>query len=489
MLEDDLSINSINFDDYDFLDFGCSAGKSIIFGQNKFGGKRGIGIDIDLEKVKQARHYLSAEGLDEHTVICEDINNLPDYNLSSRKRFTTCIHFLEHVNGISMAENIIKSAIALSEEFVFISQPFCDKDSELFGMGFKTYYSDWSDHINLMTSYDFYKICRNLKYEGLISDFIIFGTERITSSNSSYIHPLTSLSNQHDYDSNIHPQKKEDVEFRGLFKDVNVFLILDENFYVEDAMTVINKDFGIIYDSCDNAGHKEELSLDDCDFVDIGFGNGNSLNFGIQKFGGSAALGIEKDPKRIDQVMLKMGDFKHGFSYHKLLCEDVFNIDTKSSEYYGKFRFATCINMVEELGGVDELRKLISLASDMCTDFLFISHVNNDYDDYLSEYGLRTSTRVKSYNKLFLTSDDYNTFLGELKDNGLIADYIILKRKLILDSSSPNIFALEGDSKNFVEFDELYINMDVFVFFDEDVDSIPLLKHLSGEKKVLYSTK
>ncbi len=40
---------------YDFVDFGCSSGDSIAFGKNHLGGHRGLGRDINPNKVGAAR--------------------------------------------------------------------------------------------------------------------------------------------------------------------------------------------------------------------------------------------------------------------------------------------------------------------------------------------------------------------------------------------------------------------------------------------------
>jgi hypothetical protein len=39
---------------FDFVDFGCSAGGSIVWAARKFGGRRGLGVDINPGKVRFA---------------------------------------------------------------------------------------------------------------------------------------------------------------------------------------------------------------------------------------------------------------------------------------------------------------------------------------------------------------------------------------------------------------------------------------------------
>lgn len=73
--------------------------------------------------------------------------------------------------------------------------------------GLKTYYSDWTAHNSILTSYDFYRLCQFEKDQGNIKDFIIFAVVPIKSSADSFIHPISSKYNSHDYDSSRHPQK------------------------------------------------------------------------------------------------------------------------------------------------------------------------------------------------------------------------------------------------------------------------------------------
>lgn len=57
--EEDIIAKQVeNFQDYDFLDFGCSQGASLRFGVNTLRGTRGIGFDIDPQKVEEANELL-----------------------------------------------------------------------------------------------------------------------------------------------------------------------------------------------------------------------------------------------------------------------------------------------------------------------------------------------------------------------------------------------------------------------------------------------
>lgn len=490
MKDEDYKLNSLNLEEYDYIDFGCSKGESIKYGQEKFNGKKGIGIDIDIEKVKMARHNIKTSDKisDCHTAVCEDITKLAGHDLTSKVRFTTAIHFLEHLNGIDDAEKIIESAVNISEEFIYIIQPFSDMDSKLFNMGLKTYYSDWTGHKNLMTSYDFYKICRKLYKKNSIKDFIIFATEKIPDSSSSFIHPLDSPVNQHSYDEKIHPPKDDTIKFDGLYKDINVFIILNDNVNFEKSISTINKHYSIIYDSRITMEKLNEIKISDCDFLDIGFGNGNSLKYAVEKFGGKIGLGIEKDENRILQVKERIENSKEEFGHYKLISKNVFDLDSKNEEYYKQFKLSTTINVIEEFNSIDELEKFIKILSDFCTDFSFISHVTNEYDNYLESIGFQTSLRADKHNHLFMTSDEYVKLLSKLKDENIICDFAIFKRNKILDTSHQNICPINNKT-DVRELEDFYINLDIFIAYTDKLDIINLTRHLKGESIMIYSSQ
>lgn len=194
----------------DFIDFGCSKGGSIDFAQRRFGGLRGLGIDIDEDKVKQTR----AAG---YNAIKYDIKSIPDNKLV---RFTIMSHMLEHVPLLSDVKDFIRKACNISNEFVYIQQPFFDSDSYLFERGLKLFWSDWSGHPNRMTSLELWVLLRDLKNEGLPIEFSIYAYKSIEDSHNSAIHPLSSQINQHAYEINKYQEKPEVIFSNNVFHDL-----------------------------------------------------------------------------------------------------------------------------------------------------------------------------------------------------------------------------------------------------------------------------
>lgn len=246
------SLEEIDIKNYDFLDFGCSVGMSLAFGVKYLNGHNGIGIDIDEKKIRIANENLKHTDKfnGNHTAVCFDVLNADKYDQFENKfRFTSCIHFLEHLNSNRDVEVAIRCAVKFSRDFVYIIQPNMDQDILLFKNGFKTYFSDWSGHTNLVTSYEFFKILNKIKEEKLIGDYIIFNNKKIENSNSPIIHPLNSPEDQHEYNKNIHPPKKMNVKFNGVYEEIGVFIIKKENFDADIYLKKISTDYKIIYDS------------------------------------------------------------------------------------------------------------------------------------------------------------------------------------------------------------------------------------------------
>lgn len=185
-------------DQFDFVDFGCSMGGSIEKAARDFGATRGLGIDIDPDKVAATRK----QG---HDAIEGDLTNL---KIGTKKvSFAILSHFLEHLSSLKAAERCLHSAVHLARDFVYVAQPYFDADGYLFSKSLKLYWSDWHGHPNKMTTLDFQCILRDFVHKGLIRDFAIFGYGPIRNIRNKAIHPLCSPMDQGPYDASLHAAK------------------------------------------------------------------------------------------------------------------------------------------------------------------------------------------------------------------------------------------------------------------------------------------
>lgn len=197
--------SSPSFEGYDFVDFGCSSGGSMRFAQGKLGGIRGVGLDIDQNKVNASRRA----GFDAQVA---DVTRI-DPNTTGTVRFVTMMHFLEHLYSLEMAQQCIRTACSIADEFVFIRQPFFDADEYLERLGFRLYWSHWHGHRNHMKAGDFQELLDDLLAQGKIRRFILFNRAIIPDSDDPCVHPLSSPINQPKWEAGKH-DPKEYTQFR-----------------------------------------------------------------------------------------------------------------------------------------------------------------------------------------------------------------------------------------------------------------------------------
>ena len=296
--------------------------------------------------------------------------------------------------------------------------------------------------------------------------------------------------NQHDYDKNIHPSKDNNIIFEDLYRDIGVLLIIDETIPIDYYYNKILGDKKIIYDSRNDSNLKiKEVGISDCDFVDIGCGNGDSLCFGVEKFGGKYGLGIDKNKDKLLQTIERLKSHNITMGLHKLEL-DILLLDTKDEDYYKNFRFTTCINVMQEFENISEVKHVINKFVDLSNEFIYITHENNDYNDYLNSEGLRKLHTRLPWNKILLTSTDYINILTQLKDDDKISNFKIYSRKPILDSSDNIIESLyEDKDKEIKELNDVYDSIDVVIALNDEVSIEELSKKITGEKKLIYSSK
>jgi hypothetical protein len=211
----DKLIRTISENQIEFFDFGCSQGKSIAYCRKHFAKYgNGLGIDIDPAKVEKAR----CNGFE---AFCVDILKLPDQKIV---RFTSMIHFLEHLNSFMVARLILRKAARVSRDFIWIRLPYFDADGFLFRESLKCYWSDWGGHQYCMSTLELFRICRELREDGLIAEFDIGWNDRIRNSGRAEILPASSPKNQHSYDYKKHGEKSDIVFDFPVYRELRALL-------------------------------------------------------------------------------------------------------------------------------------------------------------------------------------------------------------------------------------------------------------------------
>ncbi|MFO0687838.1 MAG: class I SAM-dependent methyltransferase [Myxococcota bacterium] len=163
----------LDLEPYDFLDYGCSDGRSLELAVHGLGGVRGLGLDSSTEKVEQAK----TRG---HDAIEVDATRMPKCRGSVA--FAILSHFLEHLPGVRDASRCLRHAIGVSQRFVYVQQPWFDSDFHLFRRGLKLYWSNWTGHTNRMTTLAFHSILQPLVRQSRLARYCLYGRDRIASS-------------------------------------------------------------------------------------------------------------------------------------------------------------------------------------------------------------------------------------------------------------------------------------------------------------------
>lgn len=206
---------TIDLSPYDFVDFGCSVGSSMAFAQRAFGGKSPIGIDIDPKKVAKTRDA-------GFQAVVADATQPERFR--GRVRFAVLSHFLEHLPDYRTVSRALRTAIHISEDFVFIRQPWFDADGVLFRHGLKFYWSDWHGHPMTLTTLQMYRIIRQHLDNGNIVRATIFGNTPVTDSDDVCVVPLSAPIDTGKYNLDVHGPKVSPPLKLDAFREVIVVL-------------------------------------------------------------------------------------------------------------------------------------------------------------------------------------------------------------------------------------------------------------------------
>jgi SAM-dependent methyltransferase len=171
------SLSSVDWDLYDFVDLGCSNGGSIWHGMKRFGGQRGIGIDIDPRKVQNTRDA-GFEAV---------VADARDLDLERRVSFITMLDFFEHLPDAWTVEQIIAAAARSARDFLYIKHPSFEGQELSEHQGVRQYWWDWHGHTAHIRVADY---CSMFDRLGLRQYFIRY-VERIDDSTHPSIIPTS----------------------------------------------------------------------------------------------------------------------------------------------------------------------------------------------------------------------------------------------------------------------------------------------------------
>lgn len=208
---------TIDLSAYDFVDFGCSVGGSMAFAKKAFNGGLPVGIDIDEKKVARTKEA----GFD---AVLADATNPEQFR--NNVRFSILSHFLEHLPDYDTVTRAIRTAVQISDEFVFIRQPWFDSDGDLFRNGLKFYWSDWHGHPMTLTALQMYRIARDHLNSAKIARATIYGNTPVVDTDDECVVPLSVSIDTGKYDRDAHGPKPSPAIQLNAYKELVVVLAI-----------------------------------------------------------------------------------------------------------------------------------------------------------------------------------------------------------------------------------------------------------------------
>jgi hypothetical protein len=206
------TLTEVRWQDYDFIDLGSSKGGSIAFCTKRFGASRGLGVDLDPNKVEETRR----SGAD---AVLADAAQL---DVSKKVRFVSMLDFLEHLPSLEIAEAVIAQAAEAATDFLFIRHPSFEGEGLIELLGVRQYWWHWSGHTCHLRVSDYCSIFERLG----LGQFSIRYKERVDSTDHPSLLPLSAPINSHAYDPELHDPKPSQVLPWPIWRSQVIFIAL-----------------------------------------------------------------------------------------------------------------------------------------------------------------------------------------------------------------------------------------------------------------------
>jgi hypothetical protein len=187
------------------LDIGCGDGRSTVALASR------LGITGDVVGIDKVATRLPADNEASNVTFATfDAMELPNKKLA---QITTLLNVLPGLPDARAAAAMLRKAVIVARDFVYVAQPQFDYGGYLLRRGFKTWQSDQGRNHYQGTSLDYMKLARAMLDEGLIADFALMESERIRDSSDPAIHSVQSPPDSGPYDETTHRYKTPGVTF------------------------------------------------------------------------------------------------------------------------------------------------------------------------------------------------------------------------------------------------------------------------------------
>lgn len=119
----------------------------------------------------------------------------------------------------------------------------------------------------------------------------------------------------------------------------------------------------------------KDIEWGNYDFVDLGCSKGGSIKHCMDRFGAQRGLGIDLDPRKVQETR------ESGF--------DAIVADACRLELNNQVSFVTMLDFCEHLPDLESVREAISAAARIARDFLYIKHPSFEGQEQTEAQGLR----------------------------------------------------------------------------------------------------
>jgi hypothetical protein len=222
----DLLLAALRAGVFDFVDFGSHQGASLRYG-SKFGGKLGLGIELDDRKsvalLKQGLYVLS-----------QDLFLLPE--LPKSVDFAVCSHVLEHLANEATIFLTLQRLSRMCRKFVIVEQPDFSSELYLFHEGLKMVHSAMETHHCHIQTRDLVTMLWSLD----LGRFILGAKFRIRDSSNPWLHRADAKPPLWTWDEIKHPPKPTVAFDRELFRDIALVIGCSEDADIEGIAAKMN---------------------------------------------------------------------------------------------------------------------------------------------------------------------------------------------------------------------------------------------------------
>jgi SAM-dependent methyltransferase len=163
-----------------------------------------------------------------------------------------------------------------------------------------------------------------------------------------------------------------------------------------------------------------------CDFIDLGCGRGGSIDYCRKRFAAQQGIGIDLSEEKVREARAA------GY--------DAFVADALTIPTDVDVRFVSMLDFLEHLADLGKVERVIEVAAQAATDFLFIRHPSFEGEAYLRSLGLRQYWWHWSGHTAHIHISDYCSMFERL---GLRL-YFIRYRELVLNSSHESILNVDA---------------------------------------------